>query len=377
MKKIDVKTKTIVKRTLFFSLLTLATLATSIPTLAACDGATEQYNKSIETYYYLEYPALLSFDSRCTYYDTNAGQKICRIRMRGVVYTPKPPPPGEVSPTKFPAIIVNHGSGANFEANNKSCEIANYFVPKGYIVFVPFRRGYGDDDLPYPPHLLSDKSTGVYMEDMVADFTSGNQTYHHATNCTTGDGGCYRAELFEQEARMEIADYAKKYLKNRLDIKKDAGGLPVLAIMGNSYGGAITVLANEISTVQNAAVGFSVASQQWSDDDCPPNDQTCGGAVQRRLLTAAGNAKRPAFYLQAKWDYDTRPTIDLAYAHANGGGDHTHGQRFMASIFPYPKPDIDPDTGVLDYQSVHTGFFGDPSRWGQEVLEFIRQYGVK
>ena len=264
--------------------------------------------------------------------------------------------------------MVNHGSGAEFEAYNKHCEIANYFVPEGYMVFVPFRRGQGDNDAPF-----GDKSTGIYIEDMLDDFSSANPTYNHPTNCTTR--GCYKAEIFKQQAFWEVFQ-AAIYLQKRSDIKRDENGF-ALAIMGNSYGGAVTAFANAYFLGQRAAVVFSPGTQQWEDATCLPGDQTCGGEVQKALLSAARNAKYPAFYLQAKWDYDTRPTIDLAYAHAYGGSDEKHGDRFMASIFPYPKPDIDPDTGELDYQSVHAGFFKEPSRWGPAVLEFLRQYDVK
>jgi pimeloyl-ACP methyl ester carboxylesterase len=372
----DLQTKSIVIKRFFLSLLLLASVATPLQALADCNGTSEQYLTFIVTYYETEstYDPAAPTNSLCTRIHRD-GQTFCRIRLRGTLYYPKPTPGEPIPPVapKFPAILVNHGSGANFEAYNKACEIANYFVPKGYIVFVPFRRGYGDENPPSP----NNKSTGIYMEDFVADFVSANPSYNHQTNCAAGDGGCYRAELFEQEARAEVADFALNYLKNRSDVKKDAQGLPVVAIMGNSYGGAVTVLANEVSAVHRVAIGFSVASQQWELADCPPNDQTCGKAVQRRLLTAAGNAKKPAFYLQAKWDYDTRPTIDLAYAHAYGGSDHQHGQRFMASIFPYQNPCPDRQCIREDYQKVHTGFFDDTHRWGPYVLEFMRDYGVK
>jgi hypothetical protein len=54
-----------------------------------------------------------------------------------------------------------------------------------------------------------------------------------------------------------------------------------------------------------------------------------------------------------------------------------HGQRFMASIFDSPKPDIDPEIGELDYQSVHQRFIREPSRRVPAVLEFLRENGVK
>jgi len=92
-------------------------------------------------------------------------------------------------------------------------------------------------------------------------------------------------------------------------------------------------------------------------------------------LTAANTAQKPAFYLQAKWDYDTRATIDLAYAHAYGSNDSTHGNRFVASIFPYKKFLL--ENGEVDYQSAHAGFAEDTDVWGSSVRAFLKLYGVK
>lgn len=363
MTKINIKIT--VKETLFFSLLLMATLAMSIPALADCHGDPENYLTSIVTYYQddLIYNPDLT-DSRCTRVVNSVGRVVCRVRLRGTVYSPR----NATSTTKFPALVVNHGSEETFEAFNKFCQIANYFVPKGYIVFVPFRRGHGDNDGP------QDKSNGIYIETLLDDLESPNPTYNHPTFCTTR--GCYKAEILEQQAEFEIPK-ALAYLKNRPDIKREADGEYPIAIMGNSYGGAVTALSNKDLLGQKAAVVFSPGAQNWAVAVCAPDDPTCGSPLQRSLLSAAKNARKPAFYLQAKWDYDTRPTIDMAYAHAYGSSDPTHGNRFMASIFPYPNPCPGRPCTDDDYQSVHAGFFGEPNRWGTEVLEFIRQYGVK
>jgi hypothetical protein len=146
-----------------------------------------------------------------------------------------------------------------------------------------------------------------------------------------------------------------------------------IVVMGSSYGGRVTVLFNRIDHGQQAAVVFSPAAQAWGDASNPTEIQTA-------LLAAAADAQTPAFYLQAKWDFDTRPTIDLAYAHHYGGNDPQHGKRFMASIYEYPKPpDLNPDPDVeeLDYDSVHKGFASDTARWGTAVLDFIKRYGVE
>ncbi len=50
---------------------------------------------------------------------------------------------------KHPAIVYSTNAphtGSRFD----TCEVVNYFVPKGYVVFVPYARGT-DDDSPYNP----------------------------------------------------------------------------------------------------------------------------------------------------------------------------------------------------------------------------------
>jgi alpha-beta hydrolase superfamily lysophospholipase len=249
-------------------------------------------------------------------------------------------------------VVWNHGSEHFFTALTKGCALANFLVPQGYIVFVPFRRGQGEDSAGPDPD--PGKSTGTYIEDEVA-------------SCPPGDTSCTRTQLLTEQADQEVTD-AYNYLKGRADVKDDA-----IAVMGSSYGGRVTVLFNRIDHGQQAVVPFSPAAQAWGDPGSPSEIQTA-------LMNAAADAKSPAFYLQAKWDYDTRPTIDLAYAHHYGGSDPKHGQRFMAAIYEYPKPpDLNPDPNVeeLDYDSVHRGFASDTARWGTAVLDFLKRSGVE
>jgi hypothetical protein len=170
-----------------------------------------------------------------------------------------------------------------------------------------------------------------------------------------------------------------EYLKTRPDVKRDADNPQQyhVGIMGISYGGAVTVFANRRDFGQKAAVAFSPGAQQWAPEICAPNDPACGTEFQREIISAAGNAKNPAFYLQAKWDYDTRATIDLAYAHSYGSNDPKHSRGYMAAIYPYLNPCPGRPCTDDDYQSIHAGFFGATDVWGNAVLDFLRRSGVK
>ncbi|MCM3874767.1 MAG: hypothetical protein ND895_29075 [Pyrinomonadaceae bacterium] len=341
-------------------------VAACAPAQAAC--ASGQFTKSIVSYYSTSYP-LPPFAQRdetaesiCDVIHSESGQRICQIKLWGALYRPAS---GGIF-AQFPALIFNHGSGDEFTDDTKYCELGKYFAERGYLVLIPFRRGQGD-----PPN---HQSSGVYIEDLVTDF--GNNPSHHDTTCTTT--ACYRAEILRLQSDQEVV-YALNHLKLTDRMKKDRDGEHIFGVGGNSYGGSVTVFFNRKDHGQRAAIAFAAAAQGWGQVNFAYAAQDWELSQDRRtllgaLLTAAKNAKHPAFYLQARWDYDTRSTIDLAYAHAYGSDDPTHGHRFMASIFPYKKFFL--DNGDVDYQSAHVGFIGDPERWGPSVLAFLKLYGV-
>ncbi len=379
MKSTNIRTERMVKKTLIFSLLLIATLATAIPALAACTPAEEDDVRSrIVTYYESDNLVSGYGDTRCFYYAGPQGGLRCKIRLRGTLYYPPACAydhrAGEPVPD-FPALLVNHGSEPTFEANTKFSGLAADFVPRGYIVFVPFRRGQGD-----PDEGERNLSSGVYVEDLLNDWANGTNNYVHNTSCT--NRSCYKAQLLKEQADEEIAA-AMDWLKNRDDVKTDPGEPQNhrIAIMGISYGGAVTVFANRLSLGQKAAVAFSPGAQQWDRTaNCLPGDPNCGTDFQRSIISAAGFANHPAYYLQAKWDYDTRATIDLAYAHAYGSADPLHSRGWMAAIFPYKYPCDDdgiPACSDEEFQSVHGGFFGDVDKWGPSVRDFLKRNSVK
>jgi hypothetical protein len=266
---------------------------------------------------------------------------------------------------QWPALIFNHGSGE--ESSKDFCELGKYFSEKGFLVLIPFRRGQGE-----PPH----HSTGTYIGDLDTDFAA--DTTHHDTTCLTK--GCYTAEILRLQADEEVT-FALGYLKQIDRMRKDSDGKHVFAVGGNSYGGAVTVFFNRKEHGQAAILAAAPAAQGWANVNFAyaASDWELGKEKESllgMLIPAAKNAKSPAFYFQSMWDFDTRPTIDLAYAHAYGSDDPTHGQQFMSSIFPYPYPGKDKD-GKTNYQSAHTGFWLAPQRWGPSALAFLKRYGVE
>jgi pimeloyl-ACP methyl ester carboxylesterase len=289
------------------------------------------------------------------------------VKLWGALHRPN----SDLIFAKFPTLIFNHGSEETFGARKKYCDVAKYFVPKGYAVFVPFRRGQGDPDHPEGNR----RSSGKYIEDILDDFV--NNPNGHNTTCTSRP--CYKAHLLKLEADEEVA-YAVHYLTVTSDLViQESDGDYKLAVGGNSYGGAVTVFFNRKDHGHKAVMAFAPAAQNWGEVNFAYAAQAWDLSLDRRsllgtLLSAANEAKKPAFYLQAKWDYDTRATIDLAYAHVYGSGDPTHGNRFMASIFPYQKFLF--ENGQVDYQTAHARFAEDTDVWGASVQAFLKSYGV-
>ena len=216
---------------------------------------------------------------------------------------------------------------------------------------------------------------------MLDDWGSNSPDYFHDTQCN--DRSCYKSQLLKEQADEDI-DAAFIYLKARNDVKtsnSDATDFHI-GVMGISYGGAVTVFTNRRDHGQKAVVPFSPGAQQFADETCAPNDASCGTAFQKDLVSAASNAKKAAYYLQAKWDYDTRATIDLAYAHAYGSNDPKHSRAWNAAIFLYKDPCVRADGTSRpctddDYQSIHAGFFKDVEKWGPTVLDFLKRNNVK
>ena len=342
------------------------------PARADCPGSSTYFRSEIVTYYetFIDLPVQqnLTHEWECNIESSTNLGRVCHVRLRGVLHFPQYVPVRGQPPPRFPAIIYNHGSEEDFTGISKACEVANYFVPKGYIVFAPFRRGQGD-------HPNDAKSTGIYIETMLDHFDLNH--FEHDTACSNRQ--CYKAELLKAQADEDVV-HGLEYLENRAELKKERGGDPLVAFMGNSYGGAVTVFLNRLNLGHKAAVAFAPAAQNWDAVNYAYAAERWIGAtpVQDALIRAAKGAKRPTFYAQAKWDYDTRATIDLAYAHAYGGSDPEHGKHFMASIFPWEKPGPDPENPDLpDYQSVHVGFAHTPSVWGPAVLDFLQRCDVK
>jgi len=144
-----------------------------------------------------------------------------------------------------PAIVYSTNAARN-EARFDACEVVNYFVPKGYVVFVPYPRGVDDIS---PPSASSPGEGFHNTGTNYLDFGSGS-SYDQIEG------------LFDEAYDL---DYAVRYVQglSTVDAHK-------VAVFGAGAGGTRASLAAEhiyTSTPQPlVTVNLSGAVWDWSGD---------------------------------------------------------------------------------------------------------------
>jgi len=228
--------------------------------------------------------------------------------LRGYLYRPHGAGP-------FPAIIYNHGSErqpSNFGGQ------ARFFVPRGFVLFAPHRRGQGlsSSAEPYPEAVLG-RAGGdpdalvAFLEEQLDDVTA-------AVRFTRG---------------LPTVDRHRTYT------------------VGCSLGGVQALLMAERGDGIRGAVNFSGGAMMW-DQNQP---------LQNRMIEAARNAKTPVFFIQAENDLNTAPSLILSREM------QLAGLASRVTIFP-PH-----GSGPQDGHAFCAG--GTAPAWGEAVLDFLESSG--
>jgi carboxymethylenebutenolidase len=218
--------------------------------------------------------------------------------------------PGGAGP--FPAVVYNHGSEAL--PGDKRDEAA-FYVPRGFVVFVPHRRGQGQS-----------RDAGEYVVDHVWDRTR------------------VVADLVDQTGDVMGA---VAYLR----------GLPYIdptrvAVAGCSYGGIVSLFAAERGDGIQAVVDFAGGAMSWSTSP----------VLQERMKQAARGAKVPVFFVQAENDFNTAPSEILSEEMRQAG------KPMRVHVFP--------PNGTTHEEGHHFCWGGDHPAWGDEVIEFLGATGL-
>jgi carboxymethylenebutenolidase len=184
-----------------------------------------------------------------------------KLRLHGFIHKPE-------GDGFFPAIVWNHGS----EQYPKSGKlIAKPFVSRGYVVFVPHRRGQGSssDQSEYIMNLIQQESEVTKSKKFV--------------------------EL--QENHQEDVIAALSYLKQLPYVDPNR-----IAMVGCSFGGIQTVLATEKQLGLRGTISFAPGAMSWSKVP----------ELRARLIQSVQAATVPILLIQARNDYDLSPTKTMA-----------------------------------------------------------------
>lgn len=193
--------------------------------------------------------------------------------LHGFLYKPEGQGP-------FPAVLWNHGSERR---PGWLPELAPLFLSKGFVLFIPHRRGHG-------------RSPGDYVMDLLerANQSGGSSARNRML-----------VELMEQHLQDQVAALA--YLKGLPEVDPHH-----IAVAGCSFGGIQTVLMTEKGLGVRAAVDFAGAAQNWQHSP----------ELRARMIQAVQHSQMPVFFIQAENDYDISPSHDLAAAMEKSGKPH-------------------------------------------------------
>jgi dienelactone hydrolase len=209
------------------------------------------------------------------------------LTLVGFVYKPDGAGP-------FPTVIWNHGSEKNPGGGPQFDSVAKIFVPAGYAVFAPTRRGHG-------------ASEGVYIGDAL--------------------------DVLERKGEMEAAGRLMVRLLETEQLDDQIAGLTYaktlpfvdtsrMVVAGCSFGGIQTLLAAERGLGFKAAYPISPAALTW--DATPP--------IRQRLIAAVGKIDIPVLLIQPPKDPSLEPVRVL------GEEAKRLGKRFTAKVYPPTMP---------------------------------------
>jgi carboxymethylenebutenolidase len=168
----------------------------------------------------------------------------------------------------FPAILYNHGSGAQKDSRGPEI-LGPLFARHGYVFLYLFRRGAG------------------------LSFNQGTNSGELMNRALAAKGREGRNQVQLQLLEVEMNDVLAglAFLRARSEVDTSRVGC-----VGHSFGGSLALLLTERDPGVRAVVLFGGAAGSW--DDSPP--------LQSRLLAAA-RGKTPVFFAYAADDFSIAP----------------------------------------------------------------------
>ena len=259
----------------------------------------------------LAFPASAQIPSAPSFTKERVSFQSGNLTLEGFLFKPNGTGP-------YPGIVWNHGSENDPNSRSQLDAVAAAFVPAGFVVFAPMRRGHGG-------------SQGSYIGYELQQARSGDRT------------------------RLQVRLLESEQLDDQLAGLAFFKGLPFvdqsrIAVAGCSYGGIQSLLAAERGAGYRAAVAISPAALSWSANPL----------LQERLLLAARTTEIPVFLMQPPKDASLEPIRVL------GREFQRLGKAYTGKIYPADIPD--------DLQTHCFGGVAKGSRvWASDVLAFLAE----
>lgn len=197
------------------------------------------------------------------------------LHLKGYFWKPAGPGP-------FPAILFNHGSGADDPQHTAgrtmaeaASDLAPIFLKHGYAFFYLCRRGQG---------LSADQ--GPFMQDLLKQ--------------AEAKGADARRRLHYQlitGSQLDDALAGLTFLKAAPDVDPKR-----IAIVGHSFGGMLTLLSGDHDSTVRAEVAFAAGANSWRASQ----------ELRDRTLAAVGKTAAHVMLVYAANDYDTTPGKDIS-----------------------------------------------------------------
>lgn len=213
----------------------------------------------------------------------------------------------------FPGVLFNHGSSGLMSSNKPGFEA---LARLGYASFAAVRRGYNEN----PGTCWCDRITAPWgSSEMVEQLMV----------------------VFEEECRDVLA--ARDWLANHPQVDAQR-----IALIGASFGGVVTVLASEHSSMFRAGVSFTESAH--------PSSETC--VLRDALLRSIRQSTIPLFLLQAQNAQGLEPTFTLGRELAN------LNKPYKVRVYPADRAKSADEHGI---------FGGCVELWGEDVQRFLDQ----
>ena len=237
-----------------------------------------------------------------------------QLTLVGVVYKPDGLGP-------FPAVIWNHGSEKTPGRSRQFDTVADIFVPAGYAVFAPSRRGH-------------DSSEGAYISDLMdAEEKKGG---------AEGAGRLMVRLLETEQLDDQFAGIAYAKTLPFVDANR-------IVVAGCSFGGIQSLLAAERGGGLKAAFSISPAALTWGWNPY----------IRDRLVTAVHGIDIPARLIQPPKDASLEPARVLGEEALRARKD-----AFITKVYS-------PDTVPKDQQTHCFGGAKGFHNWATEAVEFF------